>query len=114
MPEFSTQSSVDIARRLEIRGPDSRSWILLLRPISGGDSALSELIDDLSGLLQHKVRPFDLQTISTEELAEALQKPREAMLFRKLKDESELLDVFSTNPSFEVLHPPLLHELLLA
>lgn len=33
---------------------------------------------------------------------------------RKREDAGELLDVFSTNGSFEILHTPLLHELLLA
>jgi len=41
------------------------------------DSALSGLVDDLSGLLQRDVRPIDLEAISPEELIEALQKPRD-------------------------------------
>lgn len=92
MPEFSTQSSVDIARRLEIRGSDSRSWILLLVPSAGADSALSGLVSDLSALLQREVRLLDLKTVSSEQLVEALHNPGDdiAVLTANVGPEPEL------------------------
>jgi len=66
---------VDIARRLEIRGRDSRSWILLLSPRTGGDSALSGLVADLSALLQCEVRLVDLKSTSSDQLVDALRQP---------------------------------------
>ena len=92
MPEFSIQSSVDIARRLEIRGPDSRSWILLLPSLSGGDSARIGLVADLSALLQRDVRLFDLKNTSSEHLVEALNQPNDdvAVLFANVSPEPKL------------------------
>lgn len=75
MPEFSTQSSIDIARRLEIRGGDSRSWIVLLLPSQDPESALSNLLADVSALLQRPARVLDLGANSAEKLVEALSQP---------------------------------------
>ena len=77
MPEFSIQSSVDIARRLEIRGSDSRSWVVLLLPSGSSDTALRNLLGDLSSLLQRPTRVFDLRSSSFEKLSEILHEPED-------------------------------------
>jgi hypothetical protein len=83
---------VNIARRLEIRGPDSRSWIVLLPPVSGGASALRGLVADLSALLQREVRLFDLRNTTSEHIVEAFHQPKDdiAVLFANVSPEPEL------------------------
>jgi hypothetical protein len=75
LSEFSTQSSVDIARRLEIRGDDSRSWIALIIPAQDPQRALSNLEAHLSSLLQRPTRIFNLQDEPFDKLSQRLHEP---------------------------------------
>lgn len=77
MSEFSTQSSVDIARRLEIRGTDARSWIVLLEPPDEPENALKNLQSDLSAILQQPTRVFNLSDTLFAQLSEELHKPED-------------------------------------
>jgi len=75
LPEFSIQSSIDIARRLEIRGIDARSWIVLLLPSQDADKALENLQINLSAVLEKSSRVFNLKDQQLEELGENLHQP---------------------------------------
>jgi hypothetical protein len=75
LPDFSAQSSIDIARRLEIRGPDARSWIVLLLPPQETDQALENLRTDLSSMLEQPNRVFDLLKEPFEQLSVSLHQP---------------------------------------
>ncbi len=75
MPEFLSQPSVEIARRLEMRG--GHAWIAVLSPPSGPALALDELQTELRSILQVPTRVVTLDTSTFEGLREALQQPNE-------------------------------------
>ena len=75
MPEFPSEPTVEIARRLEIRGDDSSSWVAMLAPEGDAQSALDGLQADLSALLQRSVRFIDLKVSTFEELRAKLHEP---------------------------------------
>jgi hypothetical protein len=75
LPEFPTQPAVEIARRLEIRGSDSSSWVALLAPLENADDALSALRSNLSALLRVDARTLDLRDSHFEDLRQAMHYP---------------------------------------
>jgi len=64
---------VEIARRLDIRGPNP--WLAVLGPPAGSTVALQELQTELRSFLRIPTRVFPLETATFEELREALQQP---------------------------------------
>ena len=75
MSDFQIQPSVQIARRLEIRGADSSSWIGVLIPAHDSEVALEGLRADLSSLLQQETRIFSLRDATFDHLREQLHSP---------------------------------------
>jgi hypothetical protein len=75
LPEFPAQPSVEIARRLELRGVDSWSWIALLVPLEDSQNALDGLRADLSALLQKPTRTINLKDSAFEQLRADLHEP---------------------------------------
>jgi|SRR5208282_1567948 len=64
---------VEIARRLDIRGPNP--WLAVLGPPTDSTVALDDLQTELRSFLQKPARVFPLETATFEELREALQQP---------------------------------------
>lgn len=77
MVDFQIQPPVQIARRLEIRGADSSSWIAVLIPDQNSEIALNGLRADLSSLLQQETRIFSLRDATFEHLREQLHSPND-------------------------------------
>jgi hypothetical protein len=75
VPEFSTEPSVEIARRLEIRGDDSSSWVVVLTPLEDREKELEGLRADLSSLLQKNARVINLKGNTFDRLREDLHRP---------------------------------------
>jgi hypothetical protein len=75
VPEFPTEPSAQIARRLEIRGDGSSSWIVVLAPVVDAESALDGLRNDLSALLLRDTRVLSLETGTFEQLRAGLHQP---------------------------------------
>jgi hypothetical protein len=75
MSEFPSEPSIEVARRLEIRGYDSSSWIAILVPLQNLETALDGLRADLSALLQRKTRLFDLRGSTFETLRALMHEP---------------------------------------
>ena len=73
MPDFLSQPMVEIARRLDIRGPNP--WLAVLGPPTDSTVALDDLQTELRSFLQKPARVFPLETATFEELREALQQP---------------------------------------
>ncbi len=73
MPEFLSRPSVEIARRLEIRG--EHSWIAVLSPPTDPTGALDGLQTELRSFLQLPTRVVPLETYSFEQLRDVLQQP---------------------------------------
>ena len=75
MPEFLSHPSVEIARRLEIRG--RHAWLAVLRPAAGQGAALGELQTELRSVLDTPVRVLALEASTFEQLREAVQQPED-------------------------------------
>lgn len=75
MPEFPTEPPVEIARRLEIRGNDSSSWMAVLMPLLDSQLALDGLQADLSSVLQKPTRTIHVKQNSFEHLRADLHRP---------------------------------------
>ncbi len=73
MPEFFSQSSVEIARRLDLRG--KHAWLAVLVPPTDPGIALDGLRAELSSLLQGPTRVLSLRDSSFEQLRESLHQP---------------------------------------
>lgn len=73
MPEFESQPSFEIARRLEIRG--GTGWLALLTPAANSTTALDQLQTELQSILQKPARVIPLEPSTFEELREALHRP---------------------------------------
>jgi len=87
VPEFPAQSSVELSRRLEIRGGNSSSWVAVLHPIADAQTVLDGLRDDLSSLLQKNTRILDLDTSSFEQLRKELHQPADDIVILTAVDE---------------------------
>jgi hypothetical protein len=75
VPEFISQPSVEIARRLDIRGENA--WMAVLSPPVGTTLALEALQTELRSILQTSSRVLPLGVSTFEELRDALQQPSE-------------------------------------
>jgi hypothetical protein len=75
MPEFRAQPPVEIARRLELRGGDSSSWLAVLIPSTNSEIALDGLRADLSSLLQKPTRVLSLEGGTFEQLRADMHQP---------------------------------------
>ncbi|MGH9444922.1 MAG: hypothetical protein ACRD3O_04230 [Terriglobia bacterium] len=75
MPEFPSQPSVEIARRLDMRG--GNAWIAVLSPPGSPDLALDELKTELRSILQISDRVLPLGTATFEGLRQDLQQPND-------------------------------------
>jgi hypothetical protein len=73
MPEFLSQPSVDIARRLDMR--QRNAWLVVLSPPGAPAFALDELQTELRSILQTSARVLPLDTATFEGLRDALQQP---------------------------------------
>ncbi|HMD99535.1 MAG TPA: hypothetical protein VKM93_19675 [Terriglobia bacterium] len=73
MPDFLSEPMVEIARRLDIRGPNP--WLAVLGPPTDSTVALDELQTELHSFLEIPTRVFPLETATFERLREALQQP---------------------------------------
>jgi len=73
VPEFLSQPMVEIARRLDLRGPNP--WLAVLGPPTASATALDELQSELRSFLQVPTRVFSLETATFEDLQEAMQQP---------------------------------------
>jgi hypothetical protein len=75
VPEFPTHPSVEIARRLEIRGENSFSWVVVLIPPGDSEIALEGLRANLSSLLEKNTRLINLLESTFEQLRTDLHQP---------------------------------------
>ncbi len=87
MSEFSSQSPVEIARRLEIRG--EHAWLAVLIPSTNPESALDGLRAELSSLLRGSSRVLSLRQSSFEQLREALHHPDDDIVILSATPELE-------------------------
>lgn len=84
MLDFSSESGFGIARRIELRGPDSWSWMAILCPTEDDDSKLTSLKDELAAVLEISARVVTLQKAEFEELVELLHSPAHDAVVLKL------------------------------
>jgi hypothetical protein len=75
VPDFPVEQPVEIARRLEIRGEDSSSWIVILTPLVDPEGALNRVRGDLSALLQKSTRVLKLADNTYKQLRSNLNEP---------------------------------------
>jgi hypothetical protein len=75
VPEFLSQPSVEIARRLDMRG--GNAWVAVLSPPAAPASALDELQTELRSILQISSRRLPLETATFEGLTRALEQPND-------------------------------------
>jgi len=73
MPEFLSQPFLEIARRLDIRGPSP--WLAVLVSPTDTTVGLEDLQTELRSFLQIPTRVLPLETSTFQELREALQQP---------------------------------------
>jgi hypothetical protein len=85
LPDFAIHSTIDIARRLDIRGPDSRAWIVLLFPPDVSELSLRRLLVDLSSVLQRDARVIELLDDSPEMVRDQLQSPEDDIVVLEAK-----------------------------
>jgi hypothetical protein len=73
VPEFSSQSALEIAERLQIRG--ANAWIAVLAPPDNAHEALNGLRAAMSSLLQTATRILDLKDSTFDNLFQNLHQP---------------------------------------
>jgi hypothetical protein len=69
------ESAIEIAQRMELRGPNSSLWIGVVPSDAALEFALDNFRTDVSSLLQKPTREFVLRETSFEVLTESLQDP---------------------------------------
>lgn len=75
MAEFPTEMTVGIARRLDVRGTNSSSWLAVLAPTADPLRALEGLRDDLTSVLETDARVLSLTDSTFGGLRDALHNP---------------------------------------
>jgi hypothetical protein len=75
MPDTREHTPLEIGQRLELRGQDSSSWIIVLVGDGPSGAKLEHFRDDIASVLQKPTRIFQIETKTFEELREELHNP---------------------------------------
>jgi hypothetical protein len=75
MTDFVTKSSYEVARRLEMRGKDSYSWLVLVKATGVSETELQEFADELNAFLGKTARVIDITGLLVDDLCSSLQSP---------------------------------------
>jgi hypothetical protein len=75
VPEFLSEPSVEIARRLDVRGENA--WLALLMPAADPNAVLDGFRAELSSLLERPSRVLNLRDNTFEQLRDRLHQPHD-------------------------------------
>jgi len=75
MADFVQRPAYEVARRLDLRGNESYSWFILIRPHGQDDAAIGAFAEELSAFLGAKPRILDVTGLLIDDLRGKLQSP---------------------------------------
>ncbi len=75
MAEFISQAAFEIGRRLELRGLDAESWLIVIGPAEREPEALDTFLLELGATIDHPVRVIQIEDQSTSKISQTLREP---------------------------------------